>query len=84
MEKSNESRLVVCKYETQLHLCACVIVWRACLNILAALKGAARRPGQNMETRGLDFYIDLSVLPVPSLCDGGPGSPLPCASFSCK
>lgn len=76
MEKSNESRLVVCKYEAQLHLCACVIV--------CVLKGAARRPGQNMETKGLDFYIDLSVLPVPSLCDGGPGSPLPCASFSCK
>lgn len=26
-KKSNESRLVLYKYETQLHLCACVIVW---------------------------------------------------------
>lgn len=26
-----------------------------------------------MDTKDLDFYIDLSVLTVPSLCDGGPG-----------
>lgn len=61
-------------------MCNCVLWGGHALNILAVLKGAAHRPGQNMEAKGLDFYIDLSVLPVPSLCDGGPGSPLPCAS----
>lgn len=47
--------------------------WGHGLNILAVLKGVAHRPGQNMDTKDLDFYIDLSVLTVPSLCDGGPG-----------